>query len=730
VFDSLGRLDNVEVHASNGQPLTQAEATDYVYDLIGNLDEVVQPNGVLADYQYDALNRLDLLRNYRDANDNGTYEANVDALLVEFDYDVRADGKRTGVTETDGQGDVTRIDWDYDAVGRLIREAYDSHDDSLDFITDYTFDLTGNRVQQKTDTSPTFGGDPTFDKAVDYLYDANDRLISESLDSDNDGTAERTTTYGYDHTQQTNKTVWQGEDTDRSTGTKLSETNNEYNLQGRLLRVETDSNADGTIDATSEYDYDARGIRVSQMVDGVTTSYLFDHHNFTGYAQVLEEKDSAGQIVRSFVLGLDVVSQVEASGEVYYFLYDGHGSTRGLTDANGVIATVNGVVQQFAYDAYGNAIGFAAADSITTLLYSGEWFQIDIGQQYLRARFYDPATGRFNRLDPFAGNMQDPQSLHKYLYGHGDGVNHRDPTGQFSLGGLGVAMSISGQLDVSTLVEGGLLALTFTTIGDVGAKLRQAGLAALAAGNIDGGLELFAIGTRVLSGAFLVAEAASTAIGTMNLGFLGIAIGRALPTIIKKAPGFIANLFRQGRRFGGTVLGYNPSVFPINAGGPIASNEDAIRALLAQHDIPIPDFVGEIRVLEDSVFDALAPNTVGGGAPDGFYGPGGGGGTVVVGGPPVSWKTLTGGSDRITITIRQSVLNSDQRTVYAVVHELVEVSGLYSWLGKGTKSGTEVAKAIVQNAASLGQQNFHTLADEAATGIVNLIRRISGDPPI
>ncbi|HRX83242.1 MAG TPA: RHS repeat-associated core domain-containing protein, partial [Pirellulaceae bacterium] len=56
-------------------------------------------------------------------------------------------------------------------------------------------------------------------------------------------------------------------------------------------------------------------------------------------------------------------------------------------------------------------------------------------------RFYDPATGRFNRLDPFAGNMQDPQSLHKYLYVHGDPILGVDPTGNFVLasffGGFG-----------------------------------------------------------------------------------------------------------------------------------------------------------------------------------------------------------------------------------------------------------------------------------------------------
>jgi hypothetical protein len=53
--------------------------------------------------------------------------------------------------------------------------------------------------------------------------------------------------------------------------------------------------------------------------------------------------------------------------------------------------------------------------------------------QYLRARYYNPASGTFNRLDPFFGNLQDPQSLHKYLYVHGDPIQGIDPTGWMSL---------------------------------------------------------------------------------------------------------------------------------------------------------------------------------------------------------------------------------------------------------------------------------------------------------
>jgi len=71
-----------------------------------------------------------------------------------------------------------------------------------------------------------------------------------------------------------------------------------------------------------------------------------------------------------------------------------------------------------------------AATALTSILYSGQW-TMKSGQQYLRARFYDPASGTFNRLDPFAGNLADPQSLHKYLYAHGNPVAFSDPSGNF-----------------------------------------------------------------------------------------------------------------------------------------------------------------------------------------------------------------------------------------------------------------------------------------------------------
>ncbi len=70
-----------------------------------------------------------------------------------------------------------------------------------------------------------------------------------------------------------------------------------------------------------------------------------------------------------------------------------------------------------------------AATALTSILYSGQW-TMKSGQQYLRARIYDPSSGTFNRLDPFVGNLADPQSLHKYLYAHGNPVMGVDPSGE------------------------------------------------------------------------------------------------------------------------------------------------------------------------------------------------------------------------------------------------------------------------------------------------------------
>ncbi|MGH2272881.1 RHS repeat-associated core domain-containing protein, partial [Anaerohalosphaeraceae bacterium U12dextr] len=106
------------------------------------------------------------------------------------------------------------------------------------------------------------------------------------------------------------------------------------------------------------------------------------------------------------------------------------------------------VQDSYSYDGYGVMLGSAAGSANaaqTNLLYCGEQYDSTLSQYYLRARYYNPANGLFNQLDPYAGNMQDPQSLHKYLYCHANPVNGVDPSGMagdFTLVGLMMTMTI------------------------------------------------------------------------------------------------------------------------------------------------------------------------------------------------------------------------------------------------------------------------------------------------
>ena len=138
-----------------------------------------------------------------------------------------------------------------------------------------------------------------FDEATTYTYDANDRLKTETFDLGMDGSPEKLTSYLYGasntKTQLTSKSVLEGG--------SVAQTDYVYNRQGRLESVIIDADDDGTPESVSTYAYDASGIRVSvrEQVDedddgtfdtDTTTVHHVDHHNPTGYAQVLEEKVS------------------------------------------------------------------------------------------------------------------------------------------------------------------------------------------------------------------------------------------------------------------------------------------------------------------------------------------------------------------------------------------------------------------------------------------------------
>ncbi len=378
-YDSLSRITNV---LANGNA-----AADYSFDAVGNLQKISYGNGVTNRYQYDSLNRLT----------NLTWKLS-GAARGDFSYLLGLTGNRTNLLETVDVISRTNT-WKFDSLYRLTNEISRATSDSGTNV--YAYDAVGNRLTRNVTgfaalTNQTFN------------FDNNDRL-------DNDSNT-NTTSAWFDANG--NTTNYGGA--------------YQYDVENRL----TNANS-GAV----QIFYNGDGHRVKKITASSTTLYLVDSRNPSGYAQVLEELTVSGgttNLSKIYNYGLDLISQKDSGGTVYYFGYDGHGSTRFLLNGSGNVS------QTFAYDAYGTMIASNAAPA-TVYLYAGEQFDSNLGFYYLRARYLNQNVGRFQTSDSYDGYNEDPLSLHKYLYCGANPVNHIDPSGTDFISTLSTAY-ISVQL--------------------------------------------------------------------------------------------------------------------------------------------------------------------------------------------------------------------------------------------------------------------------------------------
>jgi RHS repeat-associated protein len=155
------------------------------------------------------------------------------------------------------------------------------------------------------------------------------------------------------------------------------------------------------------------------------TRYLVDDLNSTGYPQVVEEVVN-GAVQRQYTNGLQRISENQLVSNTWtpsFYGYDGFGTVRQLTNSSGTITDT------YDYDAFGNKVN-STGTTPNNYLYRGEQFDPDLGIYYLRARYYNPLTGRFMGRDPEDGDVTNPATLHRYMYANGDPVNAFDPSGR------------------------------------------------------------------------------------------------------------------------------------------------------------------------------------------------------------------------------------------------------------------------------------------------------------
>jgi RHS repeat-associated protein len=377
-YDAAGHVASITSSNTNGASMA------YTYDDLNRLGTVVDSRLGTTTYAYDPANNVTTATYPNSFQTIYTYDElnriTAQASQVSgYTYQLGPTGNRTSASEYSGR----QVTWSYDGIYRLTNETITNAPNNKNGTVAYGLDPVGNRQSENSSLSGVPSGS--------FGFNADDELSTESYDQDGNTLATGGKTFAYDS-------------------------------QNHLL----------SMGSTVGLVYDGDGNRVKKIASSGTTTYLVDDLNPTGYPQVIDELTGA-TVTRTYTYGLQRISQDQVISNTWtpsFYGYDGGGNVRQLTNSAGAITDT------YDYDAFGNKVN-STGTTPNNYLYRGEQFDPDLGLYYLRARYYNPLTGRFMSRDPndpqpfnSDGNPTDPKALHKYLYANGDPINDIDPSGK------------------------------------------------------------------------------------------------------------------------------------------------------------------------------------------------------------------------------------------------------------------------------------------------------------
>ena len=128
------------------------------------------------------------------------------------------------------------------------------------------------------------------------------------------------------------------------------------------------------------------------------TVLLSREDNGIAVASILSNGETTVSVmfpITHYIWGPDrVLAKIDnTTNTSYYYLYNGHGDVVQILDTSGTIKNT------YDYDVWGNFI--TKQETIDNhFTYFGQTYDETTGLYYLRARYYDPTTGRFTQQDP------------------------------------------------------------------------------------------------------------------------------------------------------------------------------------------------------------------------------------------------------------------------------------------------------------------------------------------
>jgi RHS repeat-associated protein len=200
---------------------------------------------------------------------------------------------------------------------------------------------------------------------------------------------------------------------------------------GHDLEDQMNSFVPGDNQNATVFTYDGDGRRVRRQGGGTTRDFIEDVA--LRIPQLLEDG------LQRYVYGpggIAYATSLDGSALSYAYHLDGQGSVRALTTG---ASTPTSVLFNTSYDPFGVQVEAYTEGSGTNqpFGYTGAYRDPTTGTAaevqltYLRARWYNPLSGRFIERDSEFGDKQTPNSLHRYSYGMNNPLAFQDPTGHF-----------------------------------------------------------------------------------------------------------------------------------------------------------------------------------------------------------------------------------------------------------------------------------------------------------
>jgi RHS repeat-associated protein len=401
-YDKRNRLSGVRL------PLG---TVSFTRDGAGNVSQESYSDGTLLNYSYGPGNRLTTGPGMTLTYDSENRITGSNGLVVTRD----ADGRIGSITYAAGK----TVTYTYNAVGLLA-----SVTDWVSGTTTFTYDA----AQELTLIKRPNG------LGTQYTYDLDGRVASIQEDAGSAIVLQRDAagkTVSATRTQPQAPALAPGllplsfDAADQVSGFT-------YDAMGRVTgdtwrtytwdlasRLKSYAGVGGTATAV----YDGTDLRISETTAAGVLNYVWNYS--TGLATVATVQDGSGDRryyvytpAGALLYGIDAADNAR-----HFYHFDENGSTVLLTNDAGAVTDSYGITP------YGETV---TQNGVTEnpFTWLGQWGVMQEGSTglyYMRARYYDSATGRFLSPDPEAGT--DPQSVNPYQYALGNPNAFADPTG-------------------------------------------------------------------------------------------------------------------------------------------------------------------------------------------------------------------------------------------------------------------------------------------------------------